>query len=156
MRASCRVGNQVSVSIEDLQDTYNNMRESIAEGLEDLRSRAGQQGVPPLPAGLTAPPKAASFVSAAPPPETGVAEQLSAEVQAAERIEQETVAEASQAEQNPAETASTITITLGLTPEQVIQLLGSPKQVVTLGTKQIFIYPQMKITFLGGRVTDVE
>ncbi len=153
---SCRVGNHVSVSIEDLQDTYNNMRESIAEGLEDLRSRAGQQGVPPLPSGLAAPPRSASFVSAAPPPESGIAEQLSAEVQAADRIEQETVAEAVQAEQNPAEAASTITITLGLTPEQVIQLLGSPKQVVTLGNKQIFIYPQMKITFLGGRVTDVE
>jgi len=153
---SCRVGTTVAVGIEDLQDTYNQMRESISQGIEELRARAGQQGVPPLPPGVGTAPKTAAFAAAAPPPDMQVAEQLTTEVQAADQLELEATAEASEAERNPAATTQTVTITLGLSPEHVIQLIGNPTQVVTLGNKQIFIYPQMKITFLGGKVTDVQ
>jgi hypothetical protein len=37
-----------------------------------------------------------------------------------------------------------------------VAMLGNQRQIVNLGSKQIYIYPEMKITFIGGRVTDVE
>jgi hypothetical protein len=47
------------------------------------------------------------------------------------------------------------TVTLGQTPAQVTGLLGRPNSVVDLGIKKIYVYPQMKVTFIGDRVTDV-
>lgn len=51
---------------------------------------------------------------------------------------------------------STPTITLGQTMDQVTAIMGSPKQIVNLGSKQIYKYPDMKITFINGKVSDVE
>ncbi len=48
------------------------------------------------------------------------------------------------------------TIELGLTREQVISSLGQPEKIVKLPTKQIYIYKDMKITFVGGKVTDIQ
>lgn len=50
----------------------------------------------------------------------------------------------------------TATISLGETTEQVIAAMGLPKQVIDLGTKKIYQYPTMKITFIGDKVKDVE
>lgn len=48
------------------------------------------------------------------------------------------------------------TITLKETREQVIAAFGAPKKVVKLGTKEIDYYPDMKVTFVNDKVTDVE
>lgn len=142
---SCQVGCTVSVSFEDLQDAYNQMRETISQGLDELSSRAGQGGVPPLPRGVSAP-KPAAFVAEAPPPDPQVANELAQQVQAADRVDQEAVSE----------TPEPVTITLGQTIDEVVALMGKPKQIVKLGGKQIYIYADMKITFIGGKVTDVQ
>ena len=33
---------------------------------------------------------------------------------------------------------------------------GQPQKIVNLGTKEIYYYPDMKVTFVGGKVTDVQ
>lgn len=52
--------------------------------------------------------------------------------------------------------SSTPTITLGQTISQVTAIMGAPKQIVDLGSKQIYKYPDMKVTFIDGKVSDVE
>jgi hypothetical protein len=48
------------------------------------------------------------------------------------------------------------TIELGQSPEQVLAALGQPEKVVDLGNKKIFVYRDLKITFIDGKVADVQ
>lgn len=48
------------------------------------------------------------------------------------------------------------TIEKGQTKEVVVAILGQPSKVVKLGTKEIYYYPDMKVIFVGGKVTDVQ
>jgi hypothetical protein len=63
-----------------------------------------------------------------------------------------------QAEAAPAQqqAAPQVNITVGQTVDQVKAQLGDPQKTVNLGTKQILIYKDLKITFIKGKVTDVE
>jgi hypothetical protein len=56
----------------------------------------------------------------------------------------------------PEEQAEPQTIRIGQTTDQVVATLGKPQKIVDLGTKQIYIYKDMKITFVGGKVSDVQ
>lgn len=56
-------------------------------------------------------------------------------------------------EQAPAEPAS---IDKGMTPDQVQAALGKPDKIVNLGAKQIYVYKDLKVTFLSGKVSDVQ
>ncbi len=56
----------------------------------------------------------------------------------------------------PEKPAAPINITVGQTVDQVKAQLGDPQKTVNLGTKQILIYKDLKITFIKGKVTDVE
>jgi hypothetical protein len=38
----------------------------------------------------------------------------------------------------------------------VVAILGQPSKVVKLGTKEIYYYPDMKVIFVSGKVTDVQ
>jgi hypothetical protein len=38
----------------------------------------------------------------------------------------------------------------------VIASLGQPQKIVQLGAKEIDYYPDMKVTFLNGKVSDVQ
>lgn len=58
-----------------------------------------------------------------------------------------------QPDQPPAEPAS---IEKGQTPEQVQAALGKPDKIVNLGSKQIYVYKDLKVTFLNGKVSDVQ
>ncbi|HEX7422813.1 MAG TPA: hypothetical protein VF311_02845 [Terriglobales bacterium] len=44
----------------------------------------------------------------------------------------------------------------GQTPDQVKAALGTPDKIVNLGPKQIFVYKDLKVTFLNGKVSDVQ
>jgi hypothetical protein len=44
----------------------------------------------------------------------------------------------------------------GQTPDQVKAMLGRPDKIVNFGSKQIFIYKDLKVTFLNGKVSDVQ
>lgn len=48
------------------------------------------------------------------------------------------------------------TVNLGDTPVQVASALGEPKNIFNLGAKQIYVYANLKVTFEGGKVTDVQ
>jgi len=44
----------------------------------------------------------------------------------------------------------------GQTPDQVKAALGTPEKIVNLGPKQIYVYKDLKVTFLNGKVSDVQ
>jgi hypothetical protein len=48
------------------------------------------------------------------------------------------------------------TIALGQSTDQVIEILGQPQKIVNLGAKQMYFYPDMKVIFTNGKVTDVQ
>ncbi|MGA7909044.1 MAG: hypothetical protein WCA16_16670 [Candidatus Sulfotelmatobacter sp.] len=48
------------------------------------------------------------------------------------------------------------TIQMGMTMDQVQQALGKPEKIVNLGVKQLYIYKDMKVTFIAGKVADVQ
>lgn len=47
-------------------------------------------------------------------------------------------------------------IQMGMTLDQVQQAMGKPEKIVNLGPKQIYVYKDLKVTFLGGKVADVQ
>jgi hypothetical protein len=49
-----------------------------------------------------------------------------------------------------------VTISLGQTPDEVVAILGQPKQVVDLGPKKMYVYAEMKVIFMNGKVADVQ
>ena len=44
----------------------------------------------------------------------------------------------------------------GQTPDQVKAAIGVPDKIVNLGPKQIYVYKDIKVTFLNGKVSDVQ
>jgi hypothetical protein len=52
--------------------------------------------------------------------------------------------------------AEPATIQLGQTSDQVRATLGQPEKVVNLGDKQIYLYKDLKITFVSEKVADVQ
>jgi hypothetical protein len=44
----------------------------------------------------------------------------------------------------------------GMTPDQVKAAIGVPDKIINLGAKQIFVYKDIKVTFMGGKVSDVQ
>ena len=48
------------------------------------------------------------------------------------------------------------TVKLGMSPDEVKQALGNPDKIVDLGAKQVFIYKDMKVILIDGKVTDVQ
>src|ERR1700678_95232 len=48
------------------------------------------------------------------------------------------------------------TVKLGMSPDEVKQSLGNPAKIVDLGAKRVFIYKDMKIILIDGKVSDVQ
>lgn len=69
---------------------------------------------------------------------------------------QQSGAAAAAAAPEPEKPAAPVNISVGQTVEQVKAALGEPQKTVNLGTKQILLYKDLKITFIKGKVTDVE
>jgi hypothetical protein len=47
-------------------------------------------------------------------------------------------------------------IELGQTKDQVVANFGQPVKTAKVGTKEIYFYKDLKVTFVGGKVTDVQ
>jgi len=47
-------------------------------------------------------------------------------------------------------------IEMGQSPEQVRAILGEPGKIVDLGNKKLFVYKDLKITFIDSKVVDVQ
>jgi hypothetical protein len=43
-----------------------------------------------------------------------------------------------------------------MTEDQVTAAFGQPDKIVDLGAKKLYIYKDMKVTFLDGKVSDVQ
>jgi hypothetical protein len=52
--------------------------------------------------------------------------------------------------------AEPVNIEKGMTPDQVEAAMGKPEKKVTLGSKVIYCYKDMKVIFLSGKVSDVQ
>jgi hypothetical protein len=47
-------------------------------------------------------------------------------------------------------------VQLGMTTDQVQAALGKPEKMFNLGAKQIYVYKDVKVTFVNGKVSDVQ
>lgn len=47
-------------------------------------------------------------------------------------------------------------VELNQSPEQVVNVLGQPEKIVNLGAKVTYIYKDMKVIFVDGKVSDVQ
>jgi hypothetical protein len=148
-RRHCRQGSVVSVPLEDLQDMSNRMRETVEAGLADLQTRQGQSGIPRLSASAVGTIDTPLAAEAAPDLNAG------AELNQAYRDTDQAEA-AALAQAGGALPAGTPTVSLGQTFDQVRAILGPPQQVMDAGPKQIYIYRNVKITFVNGRVSDIQ
>lgn len=52
--------------------------------------------------------------------------------------------------------APLVQIHLGQTVDEVKAALGQPEKIVSLGSKQIYVYKDLKITFVNGKVADAQ
>ncbi len=163
-KKDCANGSHVSVSLEDLQEMQNHLMATVDQGLGELSAHAGQSGLPALPAGAQQTADA-PYVSAAPPTDQNVDQELAQGEQEANQAEQAVMSQAASSE--PAVSSGPIggvatagdapvLIALGQTPAQVTASKGAPSQIVNLGRKQVYVYPDMKITFVGNKVSDVK
>lgn len=55
-----------------------------------------------------------------------------------------------------AQAANTKTVELGQTPDQVKATLGAPDKIIKLGAKDVYVYKDMKVVFVDGKVSDVQ
>jgi hypothetical protein len=83
-----------------------------------------------------------------------IEEVITAEADTQEAAPAENAAPAQQAAAQPAATPKTIA--LGQTTDEVVGILGQPQKIVNLGAKQMYFYPDMKVIFTNGKVTDVQ
>ena len=148
----CSKGAVVSVQISDLQEMQNHMRETLDRGLGDLQSGGGQAGLP-------APPPNSTGTTDAPfanqvQPDTNVANELTQVAQEADQSEQTVINQSANVASGTG--AAPVTISLGQTIDQVIAIQGQPQKIVDLGNKKIYVYADIKITFIDGRVADVQ
>jgi hypothetical protein len=44
----------------------------------------------------------------------------------------------------------------GQTTDQVVAAIGQPDKIINLGAKQIYVYKDIKVTFINGKVSDVQ
>jgi len=70
--------------------------------------------------------------------------------------DQQPEADAAPASPSPPPQGKPQSIEQGMTPDQVAAALGKPEKIVTIGTKQLYVYKDIKVTFLNGKVSDVE
>jgi hypothetical protein len=83
---------------------------------------------------------AASSTATAPPPENPPAPQQAPQQQQPE----------------PQPQAQPATIEIGQTTDQVLSALGKPDRIAKVGTKEIYVYKDLKVTFIDGKVSDVQ
>jgi hypothetical protein len=166
----CAKSDNVNVAFTDLQDMQNHMRETIDAGMGDLQAKQGKGGLPAAPPSAQVAPVPAAVAAAAPPPDTNAAAEITEQTKAADQAEQEVAsaapppgpadagagASAPIAPPPPPPPAAPPTIALGQTVDQVTAGMGAPTKVIDLGTKKIYVYKDMKVTFKAGKVTDVE
>lgn len=156
----CPTGSTVAVPLQDLLDMQNHLRETIDRGLGELQSKAGHGGLPAAPPQAMGAPIQSPLGSAVPDADPDAATELSRQAQEAAQGEQAVLNDAPPLDSGGglgnANEAQPPTVSLGMTTSQVQSILGQPRRVVDLGQKKMFIYDDMKVIFMDGRVSDVQ
>jgi hypothetical protein len=145
------VGSMVSVGLQDLQEMQNHMMAIMDQGMQTLQTQQGQNGLPAVPPqnlGMSNAPYLGGVQ-----PDPNAAAELS---QTAAQASQSGQGMLAQAPAPGAPPTSPQTVALGMTPDEVHRILGTPKQAADLGAKQIEVYPSLKVTYQNGKVTDVQ
>ena len=153
----CPIGATVSVKLSDLQEMQNHMHETIDQGLAELQAHHG--GLPKPPAAARGAPVQAFFASGLPAADPNVAGEITDVTHRADQMEQEALNEALRDHDGASSNTSrgsARTVTAGMTPEQVVAILGQPATIFDLGENVIYVYEKAKVTFLRGKVSDVE
>jgi hypothetical protein len=141
---ACPKGSRVEVGLQELQEMQNQMRATLDRGMGDLQSRQGQDGLPALPQGAAG--TIDSPYASQAQPDTDAARELADAGREADRAEREAASQS---------TAPPVLI-LGMSMDEVRALQGDPRTIVDLGEKKIYVYQDLKITFLNGKVTDIQ
>ncbi|MGD0667353.1 MAG: hypothetical protein ABSB23_07320 [Bryobacteraceae bacterium] len=135
--SDCQSGRAVQIALTDLQEMQNHMREMLDQGLGELQSKQGQDNLPALSASLrTQTP--APYAADLPAPDPNVASELQQSAQAGGG--------------NP----PTESVAIGQTIDQVVAAMGQPVTEFHSGQKTVYMYKDLKITFIGGKVTDAQ
>ena len=153
----CRKSSVVTVSLADLQDMQNHMREIIDQGLQELQAKQGQSGLPPAPPAAAGAPVNSAFTPSAPPPDPNAVAEINQQLKEADAAEQDVMVQAQiEGSAPPSPAAPPKTIALGQSIDEVTATLGPPVTIVDLGSKKIYKYKDLKISFKDGKVSDVE
>ncbi len=164
----CRKASSVLLVLNDLQEMQNHMREMIDQGLQELRTNQGKQGLPALPPSAAAPPVDSGIAQNAPPTDPKGADEIAQQLAQADQSEKDVNAESTMqappsvdppAAVQAAATAApaSVNIEAGQTINQVTAQLGSPLTIVNMGSNKMkYIYKDLKVTFTNGKVSDFE
>jgi hypothetical protein len=102
----CAKSDVVTVSVGDLQEMQNHMRESIDRGLAELRDKQGKGGLPVAPPSATAPPTTVAYAQIAPPPDPNDAGAIDQQQKVADQSEQEVTAQATKQDKPEADASA--------------------------------------------------
>ena len=169
----CPANSVVTISLQDLQEMVNHVRATIDSGLAAMQK---DPNLPKPPASVPIAAIQSEFASAAPPADPNEAAELQRLNQEASVTEKSVVSETSYTEPAPAAQPQTIDrqppaqypvqqtetnsteLQLGMTPEQVTQVLGKPSNNIKAGPKQIMTYQKLslKLIFANGKLTEIQ
>ena len=119
------------------------MRATLDRGMNDLQSRQGQGGLPPLPQNAAGTIDTA-YVNEA-QPDQNVSREITDAGREADRTEQEVLTQ-----------GGPPVLSLGQTMDEVKAIQGDPDKIVDLGSKKMYLYKDLKITFTDGKVSDIQ
>jgi hypothetical protein len=84
----CEISLTVQVTLADLQEMQNHMRETIDKGLQDLQAKQGTDGLPAAPPSAQGDPAPAAYAAVAPPPDPNAATEIQQQnVQATQAVQ---------------------------------------------------------------------
>ncbi len=159
----CRRTASVAIGLDELQNMNNHMRETVDQGLQDLQAKQGKGGLPAAPPSTLAPPVNALVAENVPPPDPNGEKELTQQAQAADVAEKDVLGQGAASGPSdgvsaagPVAAPAEVSITPGETTDQVTAAMGTPSKRVNMGPKQIYIYKDMKVTFVNGKVTTIE
>jgi len=116
--------------------------------------------LPAAPASAKVPPVESPMAAIAPPPppESEVKAEINQQSQEADKAEAEANGGAASGPGPNADAApaAPVNVDVGQTIDQVTAAFGQPLRKANVGPKTIYFYKDMKVTFTGGKVSDVQ
>ena len=88
-KSDCAAGQEIAIGVDDLQEMHNKFEEQLDNGMKDLSSKQGQNGLPKAPETKTVPSDVPT-----PPPDNSAAKTLEEQQSAADQTESQVVKEA--------------------------------------------------------------